>query len=341
MLSMGEFELSRITAASKLAQSRTIRRGVHFQATIGLVKGEDGVLVLGPDAEAVRVLFRMRAEAVGWAEISRRLNAEYPRSDGVQWQPSVLPKLVQSPVYKGEAFHGEHRNVDAHVQLVTPELWAAAQNPRAPRGARNGDGALLQGLIRCASCRYTMKPDTGGKGTPTYRCTQHSGAGRCATPSAVSRHLIDAHVEAEFLRRYGGIELAGQEATSALQAASAEVATLERQLDELADPRLHRLYGHEKLISMGEQVAGDLEEARQAQRTARQDVFGLDVPSADIWAELSTAERRRVLAEGLDCVMLRRGSSVADRSLILWRGEAPDKLPRRGLAPAPLVAFDW
>jgi DNA invertase Pin-like site-specific DNA recombinase len=342
MLSMGEFELSRITAASKLSQSRTIRAGKHFRAGIGFAKDENGKLIPGPDADGIRALYPLRADALGWAEIARRLQAEHPRSDGVVWDPSVLPKLIQNPTYKGDAFHGEHRKVGAHEALVSPELWEAAQSPRAPRGQRNGEGgALLQGLIRCASCRYRMKPGHGGKGVPTYRCVGKSGTGRCSSQVAISRHLIDAHVEAEFLARYGDIELAGQEATSALQASTDRVASLERQKDDLADPKVHADLGHENWTSMLSDLNDQLAEAREAQKAARADVLGQAVPDADIWSELSTDERRRVLAQGLDCVMLRRGSTVASRSLILWRGEAPDDLPRRGLAPAPLRPFDW
>jgi hypothetical protein len=158
----------------------------------------------------------------------------------------------------------------------------------------------------------------------------------------VSRHLIDAHIEGEFLSRYGHIELAGQEASSALQAASERVAALELRLDELGHSQAHEQLGHERWTTLLSELNEELAEARRVQRAARTDVLGLAVPDADIWAELSTAEKRRVLAEGLDCVMLRKGrSSIAERSLILWRAEAPDDLPRRGLAPAPLVSFDW
>jgi hypothetical protein len=67
-------------------------------------------------------------------------------------------------------------------------------------------------------------------------------------------------------------------------------------------------------------------------------------PVADLeamWPGLEIAERRRILAAGLDAVMLRRGRDpIGDRTRFLWKGECPDDLPRRGRR-VPLASFEW
>jgi hypothetical protein len=61
-----------------------------------------------------------------------------------------------------------------------------------------------------------------------------------------------------------------------------------------------------------------------------------------LWPELSNSERRRLLAAGIDAIMLRRGQgrSIEERVLILWHGEAPADFPRRGRR-YPLAPFRW
>lgn len=343
MLSIGEWELERMTDASNLAQTRAIRRGVHFKPPLGYVKnGKGEAIEPGPLADAIRDLFRMRGEGTGWADIANHLNAHHPRDNGAEWVPSQLPKLVRKRTFLGEAHHGENVKTGAHTPLVTPVEWEAAQQPRAPGRGQKID-MLLRGIIRCAGCRYVMKADTGGRETPVYRCQGRHAGGRCPAPAIVTRLIVDEYVEAEFLRKYGDIELAGHEASTAIETTTTRVAALERQLDEAADPRLREALGHDRHLTMVEGIAAELEEAKADQLEARRSAFGIAVPDEAIWDELSTAERRRVLAEGIDCVFLRRTghAPIADRSLVLWRGEAPDDLPARGVRPVVPVPFDW
>jgi site-specific DNA recombinase len=344
MLQMAEIELEHMTEASKLAQTRAVRRGVHFKPPLGYVKtGKGEGIEPGPLAEGIRTLFRMRGNGAGWAEIADYLNAHHPRDNGSQWVPSHLPKLIRKRTYLGEAHHGENVKTGAHTPLVTPEEFEAAQQPRAP-GSGNKIEMLLRGIIRCGGCRYLMKADYGGRQTPVYRCPGRHGGGRCPAPAIVSRHIVDAYVEAEFLRRYGDIELAGHEASDAIEKATARVAALERQLDETAnDDKLQLAIGHERYVAKLERIAANLDEARAEQAEAKRSAFGLAAPDTAIWDTLSISEKRRVLAEGIDTVFLRRTglASISDRALILWRGEAPDDLPGRGVPPVTPTPFNW
>jgi hypothetical protein len=56
---------------------------------------------------------------------------------------------------------------------------------------------------------------------------------------------------------------------------------------------------------------------------------------------MDVAEKREWLADGLDAIIVRRGrNGIEGRVLPLWKGSAPDDLPRRGLR-LPLASFPW
>jgi len=94
----------------------------------------------------------------------------------------------------------------------------------------------------------------------------------------------------------------------------------------------------------------DLDEARvELAEAQRATMIPDNLPSGDLaeaWPALSTAEKRRILSAVLDAVVVRsvrasgRKVPVAERALVLWRGEAPANLPRRGRR-VPLTSFDW
>lgn len=337
LLSLAEFELDRIRESWQIARQRAIGRGVHFRVPLGYQKADDGRLEPGPEADAIRTLFRLRSEGVGWAEIAERLNLDHPR-DG-EWLPSVLPRLVRNRAYLGEAFHGDLRHTDAHPALVTPEQFDNAQHAR--RTGPASVGGLLTGLLRCAGCRYPLTTSIAGRSTPVYRCQVRYGSGRCPSPATVTRHIIDSHVETEFLRHYGDIRMEGAEASQAIEDAQRRLAEAEAELDAFtADTRLRQALGHERYVSAVDQRAKEAEDARLELEDARRAGLGIIVPEG--WDTLDMADRRRLLTEGIDVVWLRRTglASIADRTLIMWRGQAPDDLPRRGAPKAP-VPFDW
>ena len=168
-------------------------------------------------------------------------------------------------------------------------------------------GALLAGLLRCAGCRYVMKPDTitSREGNlRQYRCRGEHAAGRCPAPTSVLAHVIEPRVVAAFFAELGP--------DGVLTRPAADRAATER-----AQPALDAA------------VAGSAS-------------AGLPISAGlpAVWPDLSTQDRRQQLAAGIDAIMLRRGRDIAARTLILWAGEAPDDLPARGRRVA-LASFAW
>jgi site-specific DNA recombinase len=348
------------------AQGRAVARGVHVasRTPTGYVRGRDGRLEPHPIAgPAVTDLFERRAAGDGWTALAAFLNERHvvgPYGNR-RWTASAVSKLIRNRVYLGEARSGKHVNADAHPPLVTREQFEAAQAMagRPGRSARNGDGMLLSGLVRCGGCRYLVKPDRmrgrNGEKLGLYRCRASHAAGRCETPTSILARVIEPYIEAQFLAALApGGPLAEASAVSAdTDAAFAAVDDAEAELVAYRDtPGIVTAIGHDRFLEGLESRAKAVEEARvQARNAAGAPTLaaaGDLTPGAlvDAWPSLTVAERRTLLSAAIDAVVLRpvrgRGEAVAvaDRVVILWRGDAPADLPRRGLR-VPLAPFPF
>jgi site-specific DNA recombinase len=346
------------------AQGHAVARGVHVasRTPTGYRKRDDGRLEPDPVAVGViRELFQRRARGEGWTALARFLDDSGVRGpySNATWTPSAVGKMISNRVYLGEARSGEHVNADAHEPLVTRSEWEAAQmNGRAFSTPRNGDGLLLSGLVRCAGCRYLMKPDTmrgrDGSRLGLYRCRGRHAAGKCPAPASVMARVLDPYVEQTFLAALGptGPLAEASASTDAVEIAVRHVEDAERELDEYLNANLVSVVGRERFRAGVELRQKSLEAARVELTEARQASVFADTISltpgglVEAWPSLSISEQRHLLSAAVDAVMVRavRGSGravpVEERVLLLWHGQAPDDLPRRGRR-VPLSSFSW
>jgi site-specific DNA recombinase len=356
MFVMAELTTDNIRSGWQVATASAIARGIHPHDAFGYMDRPAKAstpLTANPATEPLVVeVFERRARGESWAAIARFLDGKVsPPRGGKQWTRRTVENIVKNRVYLGEAFYGSERKRGAHPALIGLDLFEAAQHARGVRPSR-GEPALLSGLVRCAGCRHRMRvASVGSRRQRVYRCDRSHGSGDCPAPASVSAELLDEHVERVFLERYGDVALEGRraeagiaEAKEALADAEAEVAafleseSVARLRDELPD------HFESALQSKMDAVR----EARGALDAARSRAGGVDVSaSLDVWPSLTTEERRRVLAAGLDTVFLRRAGRIGrppslddDRARILWRGEAPDDLPGPGRR-VELRSFDW
>ena len=90
--------------------------------------------------------------------------------------------------------------------------------------------------------------------------------------------------------------------------------------------------GPEKLRQIGEQIT-----AAEALVATREAV----VPTIT-YPDLPVSDRKRILGSSIDAVIVDRAHSripVGDRARILWRGEGPEDLPRRGRDNGPIRPY--
>ncbi|MGH3075276.1 MAG: recombinase family protein, partial [Gaiellales bacterium] len=303
-------------------------------------------------ADAVAEAFRRRASGASWKEL-----AEYLEASGVvgaygspTWTTGAVSSVIANPVYTGQARSGPFTNDAAHPPIVSPVEWRAAQ---AARGVvsplRSADGALLSGLLRCAGCRYVMKPDTiisRGEKLRQYRCRGEHAAGRCSKRSAILARVVEPYVVAAFFDALGpdGVLARPVPNRSDVEAARAALGEAEAEVADFVETVTIREHGRD---AYARGLAARQRRQAEAQRAYDDAVAGSAIdglpPVADLralWPSLSTADQRRILAAGVDAVMLRRGRDLDLRLLVLWAGDAPDDLPRRGRR-VPLAPFDW
>lgn len=358
LLAISENELGRIRESWKSAQEHAVRRGVHVasRTPTGYVRGRDGRLELDPKAApAIRDVFLQRAGGASWRDLSQLLDARKvkgPYGNAI-WTTSAVSKVIANRVYMGEARSGQFSNVNAHPAIVSPTEWAAAQIARpAATTSADGGGALLAGLLRCAGCRFVLKSDhmRDGKGERIriYRCRGEHSTGKCTAPSSALARVVEPYVVGQFFDAIGagGVLARATPRTDDVDSLKATVAAAEAELAAWRDETSIVDLGRDIYVAGLEARAQRVDQAQAALQDALV-VTGVDtLPAAAelraTWPELTTEEQRRILTAGVDAIMLRRGRDlpIEQRALVLWHGEGPADLPRRGRR-VPVAAFPW
>jgi DNA invertase Pin-like site-specific DNA recombinase len=201
MLSFADFERDRIRTTWDDANRKAVERGVHgaSHTPVGYRKRRDGRLRRNPrTAPAITEAFRMRAAGANLGEISRYLRDQKVLSgQGFAWRPGSVRRVLENPVYLGQARFGGHVHPGAHPALTDEVTWRLAQYPPVRRELPPHPG-LLYGLLRCASCRSLMRTWTGGgRGVNhAYRCSRTPDQrGPCPHKAWVSASVIEALAE--------------------------------------------------------------------------------------------------------------------------------------------------
>jgi site-specific DNA recombinase len=344
LLVFAELERDRISESWKTASSNAVARGIHvakFTPT-GYDKRADKRLEPNAEAPAIREAFLMRGAHKSLTEIARRLDETAPRPGAGRWTRSMVDRVIKNRVYRGEAYRGENVNPDAHPAIVTVAEWQAANLApvRAlPRGERP---SLLGGIVRCAGCRYLLAPHNlaSNTKTPVYRCRTTHTAGVCPAPASVGAHKVERYVETVWREQMADVALTVQADSDAVQQATQALAEAEQELDAFAsDLTARRVLGERFHAALQARV----DAVNQAQTALQRALApGTDIAAIESYEDLSIPERRRIIGSSIDAVIVRRASSQAplpERVTILWRGEGPDDLPRRGRDNGPVRSY--
>lgn len=352
---VADWERARRTDDWRISREQAVKRGVHVSSRTptGYRRREDGRLEPDPvAAPVIHGLFLRRAAGAGWTAL-----AKYLDDSGIvgpygspTWRANAARDIITNPVYLGEARSGEFVNREAHEPLVDRLEWEAAQGAHPGPSPRNGEGLLLSGLIRCAGCRYLLKPDVmrdrDGSRLGLYRCRGRHAAGLCPSSASTLARVIDPYVEAAFLDGIGDLMASRTEADDST-AALAKLEAAEAELATYVDIAIGIIGAEAYAKGLAKRQAA-VDEARDALRDAtRETLPAMTTDIRELWPTLSIAERRGILGAAIDCVVLRAGrESIDKRVVILWRGQAPDDLPARGRRPAfrpfdELPATSW
>jgi site-specific DNA recombinase len=111
---------------------------------------------------------------------------------GQPFTRNTLHQLLTNVVYCGQIRYRQEVHPGEHAAIVDLSLWQQVQKllqvKRPQPGARLGNGALLQGRLRCARCGCAMVSNQTTKGGRRYRyyvCSlaQKRGWKTCPAPS--------------------------------------------------------------------------------------------------------------------------------------------------------------
>lgn len=351
---VAEWELDQRRETWRLATANAIDRGAYIAGTAptGYRKRSDKRLEPDPiAAPVVQEVFRRRAADESWAEIARYMTAAGIATPfgNQRWMGNSVKRLVRNTAYLGHARQGAYVNRKAHTPLVSRAEWEAAQHQRSRRRtvAMNGEGLLLVGLARCASCRYRMK---GHKSTGSYQCAGHHAAGDCPRPTSIRAANLDGFVERVLRSELGTSPVVEGVAQSAdLDAAVVVVEEAEYELSAYLKLRdIVRSVGEAAYAEGFLERQRAVEEARATLSAAQRKGVGpmsIRVDLWEVWPELAVAERRQILAAALDAVVVwpssgrGRRDPLEMRAKLVRRGEAPDDLPSSGRVVRELASW--
>jgi DNA invertase Pin-like site-specific DNA recombinase len=353
MLLVAKYYRDLITERWDDSVRNAIGRGVHVRVPYGYRRGDGNgkayakggtrgaPLVLEPDeATIVRRIFTERTQGVGAAGTTEGLNRDgIPSPRGGRWTRQTVRALIRVRAYAGVAHKGAHELAGAHPAIIPPSEWEAAQRERGP-AASNGHSPLA-GLVRCAGCGYIMGASNNGRGLRRYNCNRHHAEMRCPSPTTAPAETLEQLVVDEFLARYGAVQMKGANAASpivaetegALARARAEYEAWRDDVEmrnEIGDADYRAgLLARKQSVTAAERAYGD------AIRQTKSDMLSV---SEDIWSALDTAERRELMREGIEAIVLCRASSthtpLTDRVEIVWSGELDHDGTRSGIAGA-------
>jgi DNA invertase Pin-like site-specific DNA recombinase len=373
-----QLEAERLADGLADANATAIADGVSITIPYGYVRsdGPGSVLVadelddFGPaPAAVVRRIFALRLEGWGSTGIARLLNDERVPSPtrhaahrgrrvkqiGERWQPMSVTHVFETHTYRGVIPRwqteltgvGKRRRrirdtlellPGAHDALIDEPTFRAAQSTIAPPTPIDMGGALLQTLVRCATCSQTMSPSSGKSAALIYKCRGRKAG--CDRPAIITRRHVDEYVETQVLKRAGngglGVVVAD---TRALDTLDAKVSDHAEELAAFRDGGDARDPDYWPGVRARRKRLVELERQRaELNRELASNPF----PTPDVYRTLSVDERREVLSATLDCVVIapaegrgRMGRMDERVVAIVPAGRCPIELGGRGRPMPP------
>jgi site-specific DNA recombinase len=349
VFAFAQYVRSRSRAGFERAKERAIMQGIPVatRPPVGYRQRPDRRLEPDPVfAPLIRELFERRASGEGPSALADFLQARgVTTSQGSSgWSKQAVASVLRSRVYLGELSYGKDRrfvNPSAHEPIVDLATWEAAQHPngrrvQAPRGS--GD-YLLTGLLRCASCGYSMQATTSSHGHRIYRCVRRHSGGECPAPVRVRAELIEPGAEQAFWSITHDLAGTGSEdPVGDLAALEGEFQKAERRLAHALTPEMQDAAG-EDWAAMVRDRRQERDRAAEALGHARASLRAAESAPAietlrETWPAMTLGERRDLLATRFDLFALRRDPDGI-RLAAFPAGTAPAEMSRRGFRRAP------
>jgi site-specific DNA recombinase len=221
LLSFAQFEREMISERTRDKMSAARRKGkwTGGNPVLGYDVHPDGgaLVVNAEEAARVRAIFELylRLGSLlpvvtdlnrrGWT-LKRWTTREGKIVGGKPFTRARLHQLLTNVIYTGQVRHRGEVYPGEHEAIVDRETWEKVHAqlkthaPSSNRSLRNKHGALLKGIVRCASCNVGMVHTYTQKGTRLYRyyvCVKahQQGWTQCATRSVSAPELEQAVID--------------------------------------------------------------------------------------------------------------------------------------------------
>lgn len=371
MLALARMERRRIGETWDVAQRKAVERGIHISGVVptGYRRRQDRGLEPDPEkAPAITEAFHMRASGKTYAHIARWLTEQgvTPTHGSPNWMVQSVRGMLANRVYLGEGRYGRYVNPEAHDPLVDRATWEAAQAIEPQSWVRSEqrealEPPLLTRLLRCAGCRYILKPDSvllRGERVRQYRCRKHHSTGECPAPVAILGAPLEELVERRFLEAIGRRIAIPREVDNTDLAEKVEaVQRAEAALVEYRDsPEVLAAIGAKRFAEGLTKYQAEYDRAMREMLAARRDdEGGLPGPIeiAQAWPDMDVMTRRAMLTSVFDAIVVKRvigeddaSWSLEDRLFFIGAGDLdPSEWPKprggRGRSdPWPPFVFD-
>jgi DNA invertase Pin-like site-specific DNA recombinase len=298
MAIFAELELELAREAWDEARQEALADGIYLgQTPPGYVKDEHRRLQVNPPvASLVKQAFLSRSNRVSWAEMLR----EWHEAGGPDISRSGLATVIKSRVYLGEILVEGEWIPGPHEAILTVEEYEAAQAVKAPRPSRSpkGEGAMLSGVMTCSSC--------GGKmtnGGSNYRCTPTRAGHKadCPRRMAIAHTWADQAVEEALLAWAGDLAAEGTANGESLTAAVQALEEAKAELGSFVEFTPARSEGYKRGLDSRQAAVDDTQAVVDRIKSERK-VETVRVRLADLWPDLSTEERRRLLTQAVESI---------------------------------------
>lgn len=221
LLSFAQFEREMISERTRDKMGAARRKGkwVGGNPVLGYdVAAQGGALVVNPaEAQRVRAIFALYLEhgalipvvedldRRGW-RMKSWTTREGREAGGKPIAKNSLYNMLTNIIYTGKVSYGGQVYEGEHDRIVDDETWNRVRGALSRNGRRGGrnignkHGALLKGLVRCASCDAGMVHSYVSKKNRFYRyyvCVKahQRGWAQCETRSVSAPALENAVVE--------------------------------------------------------------------------------------------------------------------------------------------------
>ncbi len=218
LLSFAQFEREMISERTRDKMSAARRKGKWVGGNLVLgydVAPQGGAIVINPaEAQRVNEIFGLYLELGSLIPVVEELDRrgwcmkEWTTREGRQAGGKPIAKnnlynMLTNMIYAGKVDFGGKVYEGEHERIIDDDTWNRVQRALSRNGRRGGrnvgnkHGALLKGLVRCASCNVGMIHSYVNKKSRVYRyyvCVKahQRGWAQCETRSVSAPALEDA-----------------------------------------------------------------------------------------------------------------------------------------------------